>query len=44
MEELISLHGTFTNDGKALPTCQTKRKVVIEFNRTSEIEFVPKKV
>lgn len=37
----MSLHAAFTANGRSLPTCQTKRRVVIKFNKTSELQIEP---
>lgn len=39
-EELISIQGTFAgNADLPLPTCQTKRRLVLQFNKTSSVVF-----
>jgi hypothetical protein len=40
-QQLVSLHGTFTSNGRSLPTCQSKRRVVIEFAKETEVQLEP---
>lgn len=40
-EMLVSIAATFLDSNQTVPTCQTKRRVSLTFNRTEVVEFRP---